>query len=282
MKCTNEFIFYNAAKHAIMSSGNNAMSRNMAQEAIVLSTRLTGESNRSVTLFSAEDGIFYATLFGGPKSRLRSLVVPFNRGTVWLYRDERRQSYKITDFDVTHYHLSFRENLFKSWAAAFAAEILVRTRCAGSNGPSWTLVNALMDGMELTDENGSRLGLVRFLWRYLGLLGIRPQTRQCVACGGSFLSGTITENTLSWKAAYETAENGFVCADCADVLSRQFVLGRNALTYLEAVSDLPPHRVRAISVDAKTMAEMKQLCFYLIQQACGTKLKSLESGVGIL
>ncbi|MDE6773771.1 MAG: recombination protein O N-terminal domain-containing protein [Treponemataceae bacterium] len=84
MKRTNDLIFYNAAKHAIMPSGNNAMSRNTAQEAIILSTRLTGESNRSVTLFSAEDGIFYATLFGGPKSRLRSLVVPFNRGTVWL------------------------------------------------------------------------------------------------------------------------------------------------------------------------------------------------------
>ncbi|MDE7227758.1 MAG: hypothetical protein K2N31_05530 [Treponemataceae bacterium] len=45
MKRTNDLIFYNAAKHAIMPSGNNTMSRNTAQEAIILSTRLTGSGN---------------------------------------------------------------------------------------------------------------------------------------------------------------------------------------------------------------------------------------------
>lgn len=258
------------------------MSRDAVQEALVLAVRTQGESNRSVTLLSAQEGVFSATLFGGPKSRLRSLVVPFNRGRVWLYKDERRQTCKITDFDVTHYHLSFRENLFKGWAAAFAAEIAVKTKCAGSSADCWQLINGLLDGMELTSENESRLGLVRFVWRYLALLGVRPQTRQCVACGSSFLGSTIAENTLSWKAAYEAGENGFVCGDCADIRSRPLVLGRGALTYLEAVSDLPPSRVRTIGVDAQTMAEMKQLCFYLIENACGMKLKSLESGVGIL
>lgn len=258
------------------------MSRNQSCDALVLSTQPQGEHNRSVTLLSAEDGIFYATLFGGPKSKLRSLVSPFNRGKLWLYKDEAKHSCKITDFDVSHYHLSFRENLFKSWAASFAAEIVVKTKCAGSSVQCWSLINGFLDGMELTNENESRLGLVRFLWRYLGLLGIRPQTRQCLACGKSFLTGAITENAVSYKVAYEAGENGFVCDDCTDVFSRQFVLGRNAITYLEAVTDLSPREVRAISVDAETMTEIKQLCFYLIENACGTRLKSLESGVGIL
>ena len=94
------------------------------------------------------------------------------------------------------------------------------------------------------------------------------------------MTGTLTEAT--YKAAYEPGENGFACDECTDIFSRQFVLGRASLTYLEAVSDLSPREVRAISVDAQTMTEMKQLCFYLIENACGTKLKSLESGLGIL
>ena len=258
------------------------MSRNSSSQALVLATHPQGENNRSVTLFSAEEGIFYATLFGGPKSKLRSLVSPFNRGTIWLYKDEAKHSCKITDFDVSHYHLSFRENLFKTWAASFAAEIAVRTKCAGSPPQCWTLLNGLLDGMELTDENESRLGLVRFLWRYLGLLGVKPQTRTCADCGKSFLREEITEKSATEKASYEASENGFLCADCTDILSHHFVLGKNALTYLEAVSDLSPRQVRTIPVDTQTMTEMKTLCFYLIEQACGSKLKSLESGAGIL
>ena len=258
------------------------MTRNSSGEAVVLSTHIQGENNRSVTLLSAEDGIVYATLFGGPKSKLRAMVSPFNRGTVWLYTDEAKHSCKITDFDVQNYHLSFRENLFKTWAASFAAEIVVKTKCAGSPAQCWHLVNGLLDGMELSDENASRLGLVRFLWRYLGLLGVRPQTRQCLACGKSFLSDALTEHAAHGTAAYEPSENAFVCDECTDVSARPFVLGRAALTYLEAVSDLSPRQVRAITVDTQTMSEMKQLCFYLIETACGSRLKSLESGVGIL
>ncbi len=256
------------------------MSRNSSCQALVLATRLQGENNRSVTLLTPEEGLIYATLFGGPKSKLRSLVSPFNRGKIWLYSDEAKQTRKITDFDVSHYHLSFRENLFKTWAASLAAEIVSKTKCAGSPAPCWTLVNGLFDGMELTDEHASRLGLIRFLWRYLGVLGIRPQTRTCLGCGKSFLSGSLTEK--SYQAAYEVSENGFICDECSEILSRPFVLGRKALTYLEAVSDLSPRDVRAIPVDAETMTEMKELCFYLIENACGSKLQSLESGMGIL
>ena len=256
------------------------MSRHSSCEALVLETRIQGENNRSVTLLTPDDGLVYATLFGGPKSKLRSAVSPFNRGKIWLYRDEAKHLCKITDFDVSHYHLSFRENLFKTWAASFTAEIITKTKCAGSPSPCWTLSNGLLDGMELSDENASRLGLVRFLWRYLGLLGIRPQTRICLGCGKSFISGSLTEKDC--QAAYEAGENGFICDECADLFSRPFVLGRKALMYLEAVSDLSPRDVRAISVDAETMTEMKELCFYLIENACGSKLKSLESGLGIL
>lgn len=258
------------------------MSRNSSREALVLSTHIQGENNRSVTLLSAEDGVFYATLFGGPKSKLRALVSPFNRGTIWLYSDETKHSCKITDFDVKNYHLSFRENLFKTWAASFAAEIIVKTKCAGSPAQCWTLVNGLLDGMELTGESESRLGLIRFLWRYLGLLGVRPQTRTCAGCGKSFLSGEITDTMRSYRAAYDGSENAFICDECTGMAGHPFVLGRNALMYLEAVSDLSPRQVREISVDGETVTEIKQLCFYLVENACGTKLKSLESGMGIL
>lgn len=258
------------------------MSRNVITDALILQTHIQGENNRSVSVLSPQMGIFYTTLYGGPKSKLRSQVSPFNKGTLYLYQDETKHTSKITDFDVKNYHLSFRENLFKSWAATFACELVLKTKAAGSAEAAFTCINGFLDGMELTDENASRLGLIRFIWRYLGILGIRPQAHSCCQCGFSFISGRFSENAVHYKAAYDETENGFICDSCADFTRRNFVLGKTALTYLEAIAELEPKAVRAIVIDENTLTEMKQLCFYLCEAACGHHLSSLQSGMGIL
>lgn len=268
------------------------MSRNHTLDALVLTVRELGENNRTVTLLSPEEGIYSATLYGGAKSKMRSLVSPFNRGKIWLYKDEVKHSVKITDFDVTRYHLSFRESLFKSWAATLAAETVIKTRAAGSSAECWRLVNGFLDGMELSEENECRLGLIRFIWRYLALLGVKPRTDSCIWCGTSFHADTIS--TLSAlhtnTAVLNEAENGFICTNCLSGSSaerhsensRTFSLGKASLTYLAAVSALEPKAVRALSIDAASLTELKALCYHLLETATGSTLSALQSGIGIL
>lgn len=266
------------------------MSRNSTAESLVLATQLQGENNRTITLLSPEAGVYYATLFGGAKSKMRSLVSPFNRGKIWLYTDEAKHTSKITDFDVQRYHLSFRESLFKSWAATLAAEIVIKTKCAGSAADCYRLINGFLDGMELSGENESRLGLIRFIWRYLALLGIRPRATRCSWCKGSLLATSILgEKAAHTAAVYNEQENGFICMDCfsgsaetESVRTSRFTLGTKSLTYLEAISNLEPKAVRALSIDSASFTEIKALCFHLLEQAVGSKLLALESGLGIL
>ncbi len=261
--------------------------RNFSTQSLVLSVKMQGENNRQACIFSPDEGIFYATLYGGPKSKLRSLVSPMNSGVMYLYRDEVKSHIKITDFDVKKTHISFRENLFKTFAASLTAEILLKTKCGGSPKESWTLSNAFLDGMELSSENESRVALVRFLWRYIDLLGIKPDTSECCKCGESFHALKFTEHALSYTYSYDIQENGFTCPECEKRLhseskKAEFLLGKEALTYLEAVSQLPPKEVRMITINLHTLTQMKDLCFFLIERACGAKLKALESGIGIL
>ena len=61
----------------------NNMPRNSSTDAVVLSLSPQGENNRSVRIFLPEDGIIYATLYGGPKSKMKGLVCPFNRGKMY-------------------------------------------------------------------------------------------------------------------------------------------------------------------------------------------------------
>lgn len=266
--------------------------RNFSCPAIILNVFQSGENNRTVTFFSPPsqnypiEGISYATLYGGPKSKLRSLVSPMNAGILYFYRDEQKEQIKITDFDVKKYHLSFRENLFKTFAANLSAEILIKTKCAGSPEETWKIENGLLDGMELSDEEESRAGLVRFLWRYLEILGVKPGTAFCCQCGESLHSRKFTQKDLSSRYIYEISENGFVCPDCNSGSGTngygRFTLTREALTYLEAVSNLLPKEVRKIRTSPSLINEIKSLVYFLIEQVCTTKLKSLESGIGIL
>ncbi|MDR2104051.1 MAG: recombination protein O N-terminal domain-containing protein, partial [Treponema sp.] len=76
------------------------MNRSFTYSALVLRVRSSGESNREAFFLTAEEGLIRATVFGGPKSKLRSHVAPFHRGTLWVYHDPIRDSRKVTDFDV--------------------------------------------------------------------------------------------------------------------------------------------------------------------------------------
>lgn len=257
--------------------------RNISTPALIISVKIQGESDRRVTAFSPDEGIFFATLYGGPKSRLRSLVSPMNRGIIYLYRDEAKKQTKITDFDVRDYHISFRESLFKTYAASFAAEILIKTRCAGSPGESWRILNGFLDGIEASGEDESRLGLVRFLWRYLFLLGVRPDTAFCVSCGSPFHAGHPADDSPAWRCAFSDRESGFVCPEClSEERDGELVLSKAALTYLDSVSNLSPKTVRGIAVSGRTLSEMRRLTYFLIERACDSKLNSLRSGAGIL
>jgi len=256
--------------------------RNSSCEALILNVTQQGENNRTVCLLSPEEGVFYATLFGGGKSRFKSLVSPFNRGIVYLYRDEVKKSVKITDFDVKKYHPTFRESLYKSFAANMAAEIAIKSKCAGSSQEAFRIINGFLDGMDLSDEDDSRLGTIRFIWRYLGLMGVRPEISHCCQCGQSFISGKLSQRGLLYKGAYFENENGFVCNDCTSMDDKMYVLDKSAITYLEATASLSPSQVRQITISGATLTQMKNFCFFIIQYACGCVLKSVESGLGIL
>ena len=250
--------------------------RNSSMDALILSVKQQGEQNYSVCMLSAELGVFYATLYGGAKSKKRAFVQQFNSGRLYLYTDESHHLKKITDFDVKDMHLSLRTNLYKLWAANLASEIVLKTQCAGDFKNAFILLSAFLDGIDRSTENGARLGTLRFLWRYLALLGVQPDPTSCAHCSSPLQGGT-----------YTGFSNGFLCHDCSPQSSltpteESLSLSREALAYLDAINSKSPREVRETPLSTEDALSIKHLTFRLIEQAAGTRLKSLESGMGIL
>ena len=257
------------------------MNRSSSTDAIVLSLRPLGENNSSVTLLAPEAGLVYAVLYGGPKSRMRSLVAQWNSGKVWLYENPEKNQIKISDFEVSNYHTSFSQNLFKSYAASLAAELAIKTRCGGSSQQCFRLLSGFFDGMELCDEEQSRVGLIRFLWRYLELLGIQPVSHACSSCGKTFFDTRFAPNAVSY---YNSMENSFICPDCAGHLPGENMLSvkNNAVQYLSALTVLSPSEARKLTIDEDIYGQIRQLVFFLIENSIDQKLNSIETGMGIL
>ena len=236
-------------------------------KAIVLNLKETGENNNSVTLLTPDKGVIYATLYGGPKSKLRSLVAQWHSGTVWLYDNPEKKQTKISDFEVANYHTTFGQNLFKMYAASLAAELAIKTRCAGSNEQCHTLLQGFFDGMELCDEEQSRLGLIRFLWRYLELMGVQPDAT---------VAGVFAPQANSY---YNRFENCFE-EDSEDQYSIQ--VSREALNYLASLTLLQPSQVRQLKISKETFEELKHFVFFLLESNLETELNSIKTGTGIL
>ncbi|WP_197018223.1 DNA repair protein RecO [Treponema sp. C6A8] len=259
------------------------MNRSYSDSATVISLKPLGENNQSVTLLTKSKGIVYATLYGGPKSRLRSLVSQWHSGTIFLYDNPEKNQIKISDFDVKNYHVSFGENLFKNYAASLACELAIKTRCAGSPENCWHLINGFLDGLELANEDQGHVGLIRFLWRFLAILGLQPEVHCCGHCGKSFLEPLLTPDS---KTYYNIMENSFICADCFSQgnAGQNFVfsLELSALRYLTGITVLEPAEARKLKIDRQEYNQLKELVFFLIENAAGTKLNTIEIGVGIL
>ena len=212
-------------------------------QAVILSVNSTGAGNSLVNMLTRGNGVCGSLLYGGPKSKLRSLVQPFNSGIIWLYEDKTKDSSKIKDFEVTDFHAKLKSSLYKLLAASLAAELVIRTHAAGEPEGAFVLLSAFLDGTDASDEDAARLGTIRFLWRYLALLGVQPPVEEC---------------------------------------RQKFKLSSEAASYLDAINRLAPGEVRRLSLQAPSLLQLKGMIFPLIEEASSGRLKTLETGFSIL
>lgn len=239
---------------------------------MVLSLSPFGEGHREALLLTSDQGLVRAAVFGGAKSKLRSLVSPWHSGSVWIYTDPVKKANRITDFDVRFWREGIRENLVRSWCASLCAEVVTRSHGIAE----WTLINAFLDGIAVSSENECKRALLRFIWRVLMGAGIHPETSVCARC----LSGG--ENAPNEILFYAPGEEACLCQRCARTEERQFPLSAQALDWLKAVETLTPAQARSVLPDSETYAQLRKFLFFLLARMVDGKLRTLESGEGII
>ena len=256
------------------------MNRSSQQQAMVLRLSPFGEGHVMVDLLTPEEGVLPAMAYGlrSPRSSLRGKVVPFARGTVWLYRDPRRERAKITDFAVERYALTLQEDLTAFYHANLWAEVVWRTHASGDTGGE---VYALLDqGLDLlahpvdrlTREARSRQVGLGLLWRYLAILGVQPDLDVCVASEQPFAPGE--------SRYYHRADGGLVGEAWAGPLMPRVSSG--GVAFLRAAQDRGLAIVTARQLEEETIAEVRSFVLAAVQDAADRPLNTVAVAGGLL
>lgn len=267
-------------------------SRNLVYEAVVLRARESPGGDRVLSLMTAEAGLVDAFVFGGPKSRLRSLAAPYAAGRAFVYLDPVKDYRKLSDFEVRDHFPGIREDLGKLWAAGLVAELLLKT---SGGGGDYAEVRELALGCLGALDRAERpettdLALALFLWRFVALIGLGPDAGECASCG----------RPLSTGATYAPATEGFLCPDCSRraamaasgaapvsgeeepaIRGRLVTVSAGALRWLGRSEGLDFAEALRAGMDSPSLAGLKALVFDLARRAAEVPLASFTLGAGL-
>jgi len=237
------------------------MARSFCFNVLCLRIKPSGESNREAWFLSAEEGIIKATIFGGPKSRLRS-AAPFCQGKLWIYRDPVRDSSKVTDFDVQSWRPGLREQYDRTMAANCISETVLATHAGGG---SWDaalkLAGSALDCLENADEKYCQRILHHFFWNWTGFLGVKPDLC-CCACEAS-------GDTVLW---FNPKEGNLFCGECRSGSDNDITVGPGARRWLLAVENLDPENALRYSLDNVSFLQVKAFVLSILAGSLGKRL----------
>jgi DNA repair protein RecO (recombination protein O) len=243
------------------------MLRTFTHSALILRSRPSGESNRELWFLSAEEGVVRATVFGGPKSRLRSHAAPFHQGKLWVYHDPVKNFRKVTDFDVQSWRPGIRESYERTMAAdALAGTILASHGGGGAWERAFNMAARSLDALDGAGEEACAGVFIRFLWNWTELLGQRPDPRCCGSC-----ARTSAGDETMW---YDRLSGDFLCGDCAAGLAGQdqlLLLEPGARRWLLEAGDGTAETIPSLP-DARSLAQNRALVTALMTAALGRRL----------
>ncbi|MDR3341922.1 MAG: recombination protein O N-terminal domain-containing protein [Treponema sp.] len=250
------------------------MFRSFTYSALILRVRPSGESNREVWFLTAEEGILRATVFGGPKSKLRSHAAPFHQGTLWMYRDPVKNSQKVIDFDVRSWRPGLRERYERVATASAVAETILASHGGGGNwSEALTLAHRVLDALNGADEPCCVRILIYFLWNWAMLLGLRHDVNHCASCACE-----VPGDKVLW---FSKRESALLCPSCVEVShgpaaeaggGAVLPIGPGSRRWLAAVEDLDPSLLARYTLDNLSLGQAKALVTGILAGSLGRRL----------
>jgi DNA repair protein RecO (recombination protein O) len=177
-------------------------------EAIVLSKRAYGESDRIIHLFTRETGKISAIAKGAGKSQKRFMntLEPFNHIRVEYFEKHGRGMVRIDNADLLGPNDGIEMSIRRACSASFFAEFVDRlTKEREPHDPLFTALKEFIDLARTKDPDYAEI--LHYQLLMLDILGYHPNFDTCVYCG--------TAMDEAEKLHFSRERGGILCGACA-------------------------------------------------------------------
>ncbi|MDD3844923.1 MAG: DNA repair protein RecO [Syntrophorhabdaceae bacterium] len=177
-------------------------------EAIVLSKRAYGESDRIIHLLTLQAGKVSAIAKGAGKSQKRFMntLEPFNHIRVEYFDKHGRGMVRIDNADLLVSNNGIEINIRRICGASFFAEFVDRlTREREPHGALFAALKKFIDLVRARDPVYT--DILHYQLLMLDILGYHPNFDTCVYCGADMAEGE--------KLYFSRERGGILCGTCA-------------------------------------------------------------------
>lgn len=233
-------------------------------EAVVLRRLDYGEADRILTLFTRQRGKLRAIAKGvrRPSSRLGGHLELFAHSHLLLAHGRNLET--VTQAETLHSFLGLREDLIRTSLACTAIELLDRLTPDGiENQAAFDLLVRSLD--HLSTWRRPELASRYFAMQLLGILGYRPELRECTRC----------RTTLGPSAnVFSAPSGGMLCLDCARAESSGRAVTTNCFKVLRVLQAGDPTLVSRLRLDQALDREIDLIIRTYVQYILEGDLRS--------
>lgn len=216
-------------------------------ESIVLKSRLIGESDKIVTLFTKTNGKIQAIAKGARSSRSRFLgsSYPFSIGYYVLFQGQNY--YYVDQWELIHSFLKMDDDILKFSYASYFADVVYKLMQEEERNIN--IYNLLKYSLLLL-EKGSADDLLTVLFnlKFVTLMGYMPVVDYCVSCG--------TNEGLMY---FSPAKGGALCSSCKSAADDIFYLKSETLNILRILLKHGFNSIGKIVVQKTTLDQLDRL-----------------------
>jgi DNA repair protein RecO (recombination protein O) len=127
-----------------------------------------------------------------------------------------------------------------------------------------------LEALAMLDEERPDLRLRTLLeLRGLDAVGLRPELRRCVRCGGR-----VGESPGGTQVGFQIADGGPVCGGCAEIGQDLVPIHLGTLRTLERSLEFSPDRLARIALGGVALAEARRLVGRFLRFHVGIDLRS--------
>jgi DNA repair protein RecO (recombination protein O) len=237
--------------------------------AIVLRSRRWGDADRIVTFYARNLGKIRGVARGArrQKNRFGAALEPFTLCRVNFFEKAGDSLFRISQIDLVQSFQSLREDLGLMASAARMVNVVAAVTPDGDPDPQ--LFDQLEQGLTALRGGGDPAWTaLLFQVRSLGLIGFRPQTDHCAACGKTELVG---------EPQFSPVAGGLVCPTCAArSWGRCVPLSRGSLSFIQQALRLAPPLLDRLRATGQIRREVEEAVEGYVTVVAGKRLPPLD------